>query len=198
MSNTNDSKYYADKLISYVERKKKEKNEQLKQSEYFSKAFTTINNIISTAVSESGLNDFIELVEKTSSIKLSNIPYQTSDPFEMQVQFPNANCGSIKVVFFEPKISVTSVNSDILRSHIQITQVSEFTSNTSRYINNSSTPYTQALNEQYTLYYDKSEEKWLLGILDRSKNNRNPENRELLTTDSIMRIFYSAFNPLLK
>lgn len=196
MSNIHNSKDYAQMLLRNVERLKNEKEAQQNKREELSKIFNILNEIISDTISKNGLTEFISLNRHKGQVEMSEIPYQSSPKFKLEVEYLKASCSEIELTFF---------NKDMLRgpqSNIELSinvipeKASVYQSIVTGYANGIK-DYSPSLNEQHTIQYDKKNQQWTLNIYNRgTKQFISPD--EVLTTDSIMRIFYSAFASVLK
>lgn len=196
MSNIHNSKDYAQMLLRNVEHLKNEKEAQQNKREELSKIFNILNEIISDTISKNGLTEFISLNRHKGQVEMSAIPYQSSPKFKLEVEYSKASCSEIELTFF---------NKDMLRgpqSNIELSinvipeKASVYQSIATGYANGIK-DYSPSLNEQHTIQYDKKNQQWTLNIYNRgTKQFISPD--EVLTTDSIMRIFYSAFASVLK
>lgn len=198
MATLSNSKYYADRLTDYVTKKKREKENLNNKQEKFSKAFDSLNDIISKVVLESGLNDFIKLEEKTAAIEFSNSTYQNTKKDLIEIKYTEATCEGISLVFFDKHMSVNDNRNDEYLTRFTIRPTQGF--GTPQFLNNIQEKpdnYKPQLNEQHTLYYKESKGQWFLGIYERGVRDAS-ECLETLGIESVMRILYSAFNPVLK
>lgn len=202
MSTLRNNKHYADQLTSYVTKKIREKENREKKQEKISKAFNSLNKIISSVVLESGLHDFIKLEEKNSTIELSSSPYQNAykgmDKDSIAIKYTEANCEGITLAFFDEKMSIQDNRNVEYFTSFTIKPVNGFGQSQFSYdTQNIPGDYKPQLDEQHTLYYKESTGQWFLGIFERG-NRGGAEHREPLEAEGIMRILYSAFMPVLK
>lgn len=101
MSNTSSSKEYAQKPLRNIERINREKDAQENRKEEPLKIFNDLNIIISNAVSENGLSEFITLTPKKVEVELSNTPYQSSQKCKFEIDYLEASCAGVELTFFE-------------------------------------------------------------------------------------------------
>ncbi|HCB1333835.1 TPA: hypothetical protein MYO02_005254 [Klebsiella variicola subsp. variicola] len=196
MSNIHNSKDYAQMLLRNVERLKNEKEAQQNKREELSKIFNTLNEIISDTISENGLTEFISLNRHKGQVEMSAIPYQSSPKFKLEVDYFKASCSDIELTFFN-KDMFRGPQSNIELSIFVIPEKASIYQSIATGYANGIKDYSPSLNEQYAINYDKKNQQWMLNICDRGTNKFiSPD--EVLTTDSIMRIFYSAFASVLK
>lgn len=196
MSNTNSSEEYAKRLLKKVEDIRYVKEAQKNKEEEILNTFNILNMIIRNAVSKNGLSEFITLAEKKGHLELSKFPFQSSPNFTIDIDYLEASCEEIELTFFDKKMFKGLQKPFVLQFIVSPEKSADYLSIVNSYVNEKK-DYVPSLNEQYTFKYIEETTEWTLNIYDYNSRKFNTP-AEIVTTDSIMRIFYSAFNSVLK